>query len=69
MKVEKLMGAGMKAGGAAASATCVALFWITSGGHLTNGGLAIMSGLSVSSAVLAKQAISDAIEAFKPDEE
>ena len=69
MRFDKLVGAGLKLGAAAASGACAVMFVAASGGNLTNGGLAVVSGLGVSTAVLAKQAVTDAVSAFKDGEQ
>lgn len=69
MKIEKLLSAGAKLGGAAASGFCG---WVMLGiteGNLDTTGMALVGGLGVSAVVLAKQGIDDVVDAFRPNSE
>lgn len=69
MKIEKLVSAGMKAGGAAASGICAGLMIVIGGERLNNASLAVAGGLGVSAAILTKQAIGDVVDAFSSKED
>ena len=73
MRLNKLFGAGVKLGGAAACGFCAGALALISGRDPggTNDAtiLALVAGLGGSSLILAGQAIGDVVAAFKADRE